>query len=111
MYLKQGHSFYPFVEVLSSACEEAGKYVHFGITTQNVQQTGELLVSKEINSRFLIIISDILENLAELANKYKETLMPGRTHGRHAVPITFGFKAATWISDILGGNSAIEELS
>lgn len=108
LYLKQGHSFYPFVEVLSSACEEAGKYVHFGITTQNVQQTGELLVSKEINSRFLIIISDILENLAELANKYKETLMPGRTHGRHAVPITFGFKAATWISDILGATQRLK---
>ncbi|MCV3328174.1 adenylosuccinate lyase family protein [Pediococcus ethanolidurans] len=108
LYLKQGHSFYPFVEVLSASCGEAGKYVHFGITTQNVQQTGEFLVAKEINSRILIMISDILENLAELANKYSSALMPGRTHGRHAVPITFGYKVATWISEVLGATQRLK---
>ncbi len=108
LYLQQGHSFYPFVEVFSDECGEAGKYVHYGVTTQNVQQTGELLVAKEINSRFLIIISDILENLANLAEKYSESIMPGRTHGRHAVPITFGFKVATWISDILGATQQVK---
>lgn len=108
LFLQQGYDFYPFVEELILACGEAGKYVHFGVTTQNVRQTGELLIAKEINRRFLIIISNILENLAMLAEKYSETVMPGRTYDRHAVPITFGFKVATWISDILGATQRLK---
>lgn len=102
IYEEIGHGFVPFLKVLVKACpKEAGKYVHYGITTQNVQQSGQLYGVKQVHSKFLEIIGEILYNLAELTEKEKNTVMPGRTHGRHAIPITFGYKSSVWISELL----------
>lgn len=103
-----GHGFVPFVKVLVSACdEEAGKYVHYGVTTQNIQQTGQLLILKNLTIVFKQILGEILENFSVLAEEHAETVMAGRTHGRHAVPITFGYKVSVWIYEL---TQAIERL-
>jgi len=94
IYERVGHGFVPFVKVLADTCGEAGKYIHYGVTTQNIQQTSELLIIREVDKRFMMVISEILDNLAKLAASNSNTVMPGRTHGKHAVPITFGFKVA-----------------
>ena len=50
---KVGHGFVPFVKVLVEACDaESGKYVHYGVTTQNIQQTGQMLILKNITIVF-----------------------------------------------------------
>lgn len=95
-----GHGFMPFVKVFSKACGEAGKYVHFGVTTQNIQQSGQLYLVKQINDEFKKSLQRILLNLSKLAKEHAETVMPGRTHGRHAVPITFGYKVSAWIYEL-----------
>ncbi|MDR2008636.1 MAG: adenylosuccinate lyase family protein, partial [Alphaproteobacteria bacterium] len=107
---KIGHGFVPFLKVLIAQCsEEGGKYVHYGITTQNIQQTGQLYILKQVNEILKSFIADILVNLATLAKEHADTVMAGRTHGRHAIPITFGYKVSVWISEILQGVERLQE--
>lgn len=110
IYSKVGHSFVPFVKVLSKECDDAGKYIHYGVTTQNIQQTASLLVIKEIHKRLMIVISEILNNLSKLAKDNCNTVMPGRTHGKHAVPITYGYKVGVWIQNFLNDIERLKQL-
>lgn len=107
---KIGHGFVPFVKVLVEACdEEAGKYVHYGVTTQNIQQTGQLLILKNVTIVFKQILGEILDNFSTIASEHANTVMAGRTHGRHALPITFGYKTSVWIYELLDGIQRLEE--
>lgn len=107
---KIGHGFVPFLKVLVKACdEESGKYVHYGVTTQNIQQTAQLLVTKQIHGKFMSLIAQCLRNLGALAERHKDSVMAGRTHGKHAIPITYGYKAAVWISELLETVNRLQE--
>src|SRR3989449_83190 len=98
---KTGHPLVPLVWELDRVCEgDAGGYVHWGATTQNVTQTGLLLQVRRAHDIFLRQIAVILTTLADLAERTKDDLLPGRTHGQHAVPATFGFKVAVWIDEL-----------
>lgn len=111
IYEKVGHGFVPFLKVLVKACPpESGKYVHYGITTQNVQQTSQLYIMKQVHEKFLLLAGEILHNLAILAEENKDTVMAGRTHGRHATPITYGYKVSVWISELLAAVERMENL-
>lgn len=102
IYRKVGHGFVPFLKVFVAACdEESGKYIHFGATTQNIQQTSQNLIAKQIHQKFKQFMLEIMENLANLAKDNAETIMAGRTHGKHAIPITYGYKAAVWLSELM----------
>jgi len=98
---RTGHQLVPLVWELSRVCgDEAGGYVHWGATTPNITQTGQLLRVQRAHAIFLRLLGSILRTLADLADRSKEMLMPGRTHGQHALPITFGFKVAVWIDEL-----------
>jgi 3-carboxy-cis,cis-muconate cycloisomerase len=98
---KTGHPLVPVVWALDRACEgDAGGYVHWGATTQNITQTGQLLQVRRAHEIFLGQLATVLTHLAELAERTKDALLPGRTHGQHAVPATFGFKVAVWIDEL-----------
>src|SRR5437762_3929995 len=98
---KTGHPLVPLVWELDRACEgDAGGYVHWGATTQNVTQTGQLLQVRRAHAIFLRQLATILTTLADLAERTKDAVLPGRTHGRHAVPATFGFKVAVWFDEL-----------
>src|SRR5258706_9398262 len=98
---RTGHPLVPLVWELDRACEgDAGGYVHWGATTQNITQTGQLLQVRRAHEIFLRQLARILATLADLAEKTKDVLLPGRTHGQHAVPATFGFKVAVWIDEL-----------
>src|SRR5947209_830234 len=98
---KTGHPLVPLVWGLDGVCENgAGGYVHWGATTQNITQTGQLLQVRRAHDIFLHQLAAILTTLADLAEKTKDVLIPGRTHGQHAVPATFGFKVAVWIDEL-----------
>src|SRR5689334_5288762 len=98
---KTGHPLVPLVWELDRVCEgAAGGYVHWGATTQNVTQTGQLLQVRRAHEIFLRQLATILTSLADLAERTKDFVLPGRTHGQHAVPATFGFKVAVWIDEL-----------
>lgn len=107
---KVGHGFVPFVKVLVRACRGEGKkYVHYGVTTQNIQQTSQLYTAKEVTEIYKSFLADILEHLAALARENAHTVMAGRTHGKHAIPITYGYKVSVWISELLTHLERFEE--
>ena len=107
---KVGHGFVPFVKVLVKACKGEGeKYVHYGVTTQNIQQTSQLYITRQVTEIYKSFLADILKNLAALARDNADAVMPGRTHGKHAIPITYGYKVSVWISELLTGLERLEE--
>jgi 3-carboxy-cis,cis-muconate cycloisomerase len=90
------------VRALSAACEgEAGKYVHWGATTQNVIQTGYALLLHRAHAAFMQRFDDVLASLADISEREAATVTVARTNMRQALPITFGFKAAGWIEEWL----------
>src|SRR5205814_7936682 len=98
---RTAHPLVPLVWALDRACDgNAGGYVHWGATTQNVTQTGQLLQVRRAHAIFLRQLATILTLLAALAERTKDFVLPGRTHGQHAVPATFGFKVAVWIDEL-----------
>ncbi|MEE9255399.1 MAG: adenylosuccinate lyase family protein [Pseudomonadales bacterium] len=98
---RTGHALVPLIWELDRVCEgDAGGYVHWGATTQNITQTGQLLLMREAHFIFLRQLAQLLNTLAPLAEKTKDMLLPGRTHGQHAVPATFGLKVAVWIDEL-----------
>jgi adenylosuccinate lyase len=75
--------------------------VHWGATTQNITQTGDLLVLRQAHRIFFRLIGRALAAMADLAERGAEMPIAGRTHGQHAVPATFGYKPAVWIDEMI----------
>jgi 3-carboxy-cis,cis-muconate cycloisomerase len=99
---RTSHTIVPLVWELSRVVgDPAGGWVHWGATTQNITQTGDLLVLRQAHRIFLGLIRDCLGAMADLAERGADMVIAGRTHGQHAVPATFGFKVAVWIDEIL----------
>ena len=98
---RTGHPLVPLVWELDRICEgNAGGFVHWGATTQNITQTGQLLLLRRAHNVVLGQLGMLLGTLADLAERTKDDALPGRTHGQHAVPATFGFKVAVWIDEL-----------
>ena len=79
---------------------EIGGYVHWGATTQNITQTGDILQLREAHEIILSQIGQVLLRLAPLAERHADDPCAGRTHGQHAVPATFGYKVGAWIDEL-----------
>ena len=98
---RTAHPLVPLIWELARICgDEAGGFVHWGATTQNITQTGQLLLVRQAHRIFLRQIAASLTAMADLAERTKDMALPGRTHGQHAVPATFGFKVGIWIDEL-----------
>src|SRR5271156_2497898 len=101
-FARTGHTIVPLVWELSRVVGEPyGGWVHWGATTQNITQTGDLLVLRAAHGVFLRLIGEALVAMADLAERGAEMPIAGRTHGQHAVPATFGYKVAVWIDEMI----------
>lgn len=90
------------VRALAATCDgDAGGYVHWGATTQNVMQTGRTMLMRRMHTAFMQRFGDVMGRLADLAEAGAEMPAVARTNARHALPITFGFKVAGWIEEWL----------
>lgn len=99
---KTGHPLVPLVWELARVCgPEAGGYVHWGATTQNILETGDSILLRRAHRILLGQLRRLLGHLADIAETSAAMAMPGRTHGQHAVPVTFGYKVAVWIDELL----------
>ena len=94
------HALMSLITELSRAAGEHGGWVHWGATTQNITQTGDVLVLRAAHDRILHLLAGVLAAAADLAERTADMPAAGRTHGQHAVPITFGFKPAGWIDEL-----------
>lgn len=102
------HPIMPIVANLSAICgDPAGQYVHWGATTQDVLDTGLVLRLKRAHQLLLQEVDKVLQLLLERAAEERSTVMPGRTHGQHAVPITLGYKLAVYADELMRGRHEI----
>lgn len=92
-----GYPILPLVNQLAEQCDEAGKYIHWGATTQDIMDTANALQIKEALALVESDIRALRTILQKLATTYKDTPMAGRTHLQQALPITFGYKCAIWL--------------
>jgi len=88
------------VHALANACEgDAGHFVHWGGTTQNIILTGRVLQMRKVHTAILARMANCLDAMIRLAEDGADVAMAGRTNRQHALPITFGFKVAAWIEE------------
>jgi adenylosuccinate lyase len=90
------HDVASLVRALSEACGSSGAYVHLGATSYDIVDSANALQLKEAIGIIQKKLASFESLLQEKAETYKETVMMGRTHGQHALPITLGFKFAVW---------------
>ena len=93
-----GYPILPLVHQLVKQCGEAGRYVHWGATTQDIMDTADVLRMRAALEVIEQDIADLRRILADLSKKYRNTPMAGRTHLQQALPITFGYKTAIWLA-------------
>jgi 3-carboxy-cis,cis-muconate cycloisomerase len=104
---------YPIVGVvhqLAKQVGEAGRYVHWGATTQDIMDTATVLQIREALALIDGDLTAIEAALAGLAAKHRSTVMAGRTHLQHALPVTFGYKAAIWLTMVRRHRQRLAEL-
>ncbi len=95
------HDLMSMVRALSEACSGEGrKYVHYGLTSYDIEDTATGLLFKEAFQLVQKELSGLEDVLKKMVRKYRNTLTVARTHGRHAGVITFGLKLAVWLEEV-----------
>jgi len=106
-----GYPILPLVHQIAERCSGGlGEYAHWGATTQDIMDCAVVL---QVRDALKIVEADLTavgEALAALAGRHRDTAMVGRTHLQHALPITFGYKAAVWLSAIDRHRERLAEL-
>lgn len=93
------HDVIAFLTNLAENVGPAGRFVHYGLTSSDILDTGLALQLKEASQILLEGIRDLILILGEKAEEHRYTLMVGRSHGVHAEPITFGLKMAVFYEE------------
>jgi len=103
------HDLMAMVRALTEVSGDAGKYVHYGATSYDIEDTALAL---QLGDAIGIIETNLVKlksTLAMLAGKHKDVVCIGRTHGQHAVPTTYGLKFANWLCEIQRNIERLEQ--
>ena len=95
------HDVIAFLTNINEYVGDSGRYIHVGMTSSDVLDTGLSLQLKDSCELLLEEIEKLENEIRLLARKHKNTLMIGRSHAIHGEPISFGFKLAGWLAEIL----------
>jgi len=90
------HDVVAFLENVSEHIGESARYLHYGMTSSDVLDTGLALQMRDAVDILVVDTSHLLALLKKRALEFRDTIMIGRTHGVHAEPITFGHKLTVW---------------
>ncbi|HSI56359.1 MAG TPA: adenylosuccinate lyase family protein, partial [Ideonella sp.] len=93
-----GYPILPLVHQLVAMCGEAGRYLHWGATTQDIMDTASVLQVRDALDVVDADLRGLRQTLAALAARHRDTPMAGRTHLQQALPVTFGYKVAIWLA-------------
>ncbi|MGE4526939.1 MAG: adenylosuccinate lyase family protein [Rhodospirillaceae bacterium] len=105
-----GYPILPLVHQLSEACGEAGRFVHWGATTQDIMDTATVLQIRDALDLMSADLQELQATLRDLSRRHRDTPMAGRTHLQQAAPISFGYKTAIWLSMIDRHIDRLEQL-
>lgn len=99
--LETKHDIMAVTRALAEKCSgDAGKYIHLGATSYDIVDTANALQFAESTEYIRKELKNLRNTLLNLAKKHKKTIMVGRTHGQHTIPITFGLKMAGYAMEI-----------
>ena len=106
-----GYPILPLVEQLSLSVDDGyGQYCHWGATTQDIMDTADVLQIRKGITLLSKDLNAVAVALSKIVKQHINTPMAGRTHLQHALPIPFGYKAATWLSSIDRHIKRLEEI-
>jgi adenylosuccinate lyase len=94
------HDVIAFLSCVAESIGDDARFLHIGMTSSDVIDTGLAIQFKEASSILIQDVKDLMSVVRRQAQKYKWTVMIGRTHGVHAEPITFGLKLALWYQEM-----------
>jgi len=94
-------------ELVRLAGPEAGAFVHWGATTQDVMDTSLVLLLREGFALLEADLAGLVRALAERAVRHRDDVVAGRTHLQHALPMTFGYKCAVWLAPLCDALAAL----
>ncbi|MFK0289850.1 adenylosuccinate lyase family protein [Streptomyces sp. NPDC090442] len=99
---RSGHSLIGLLRALETACgPTAGQFIHFGATTQDIQDTGQSLEIRDVLDALSPMLDGIIRSLTDTASRHARTIGLGRTHAQPALPMSFGLKVAGWLDELL----------
>ncbi len=106
-----GHSLMPLLSALQANCSPgAREYVHYGATTQDIQDTAQSLEMRDVLDAMDQALDTLLQKLTVLAGAHRNSLMVARTHSIPALPTTFALKVAGWIDELLRHRERLREV-
>ena len=91
--------------------DDSGEFVHWGATSQDIMDNGMVLQIREAIALLKKLLEKTYNETLKISEKYKNTVMAGRTHVIHALPITFGFKTAMWAQEIRRSLDRLKEIA
>ncbi|MFX1366270.1 MAG: adenylosuccinate lyase [Promethearchaeota archaeon] len=95
------HDLMAMVKALAEQCEgDAGKYIHLGATSYDIEDTAIALQLKEALNYLREALLDLLKKLLKITEEKKNLVCIGRTHGQHAIPTTYGMRFGVWAYEI-----------
>ncbi len=99
----------PLVDALRRTLSPASaRFVHWGATSKNIMDTGAALQIRDTYAVVLAELDVLADVLAGLARRHRDTVMAGRTHGQHALPVTFGYKCAVFLDEVMRQRERLE---
>lgn len=102
-----GYPIVPLVNQLAACAGSMGQWVHFGATTQDVMDTALALQIQQAGKVTLRDVKALERALSTLADRNRTTMMIGRSKLQHAVPISFGYKVAVWLDQLIRRRRAL----
>jgi len=94
------HDIMALTKAMAEAAGEAGWCIHLGATSNDIVDTAVALQLRDSIVLLRKVLCDLISVCADVAERERDTVMLGRTHGQAAVPITFGLKAAVWLDEL-----------
>ena len=104
------HDVIAFLTNVNEYVGDAGRYIHLGLTSSDVLDTALALQLVASLNLILERLEDLVQALRYQAQQHRNTVMVGRSHGIHAEPITFGFKLAGWLAEVLRNRDRLVRL-
>jgi adenylosuccinate lyase len=95
------HDVIAFLTNVNEYVGDAGRYIHLGLTSSDVLDTALALQLVASVNLILERLENLIQAIRYQAQQHRYTVMVGRSHGIHAEPITFGFKLAGWLAEVL----------
>jgi adenylosuccinate lyase len=104
------HDVIAFLTNVNEYVGDAGRYIHLGLTSSDVLDTALALQLVASLNLILECLEDLIQALRYQAQQHRNTVMVGRSHGIHAEPMTFGFKLAGWLAEVLRNRDRLIQL-